>query len=266
MNEQDIMVAGDWHGDALWAQNCVHHAADMGMNYIFHVGDFGIWPGRFGQQFLEVLEESCQKRNVFIFVTPGNHEEWPRIDAHPVAEDGLQWFTNHIALIPRGHRWEMNGRTFVSLGGAPSIDFYLRTENVDWWRSEMIPLRVAEEVAEAGHADIMFTHDSPTVTTDAVHNIIFDENPFWAPEGLRYAAEGRAILDIAVDGVQPTLLMHGHFHIGGFKKFPDGRWVVSLDQQRTRMNMAMIDLDDLSFDLIDPFRDDKGIVETLYGT
>lgn len=249
------MLAGDWHGDLEWAVNMVAITKASGVNFLFHVGDFGIWRGARAEKYLEVLEQACATGDVMIFVTPGNHEDWPRIDAMEIGEGGLQWVSEHIALIPRGHRWEMNGRTFVSLGGAPSIDFPTRTAQVDWFPTEMIPLEVAEAVAEAGHADVMLTHDSPTQTSQPVKNIIYDKDAgrFWTREGLKYAREGRKILDIAVKGVQPGILFHGHFHAGGIGIVPDNRVVVSLDQQRTKKNMVFLDLDSMAFDFVDPW-------------
>lgn len=254
MNEKEIMLAGDWHGDIDWALGMVSLTAEVGLNFIFHVGDFGIWPGDWGDRYLVHLENKCAEKDVTIFVTPGNHEDWDRIDAMEIAEDGLQWVSPHIALIPRGHRWEMNGRTFVSLGGAPSIDYKLRYQGRDWWPNEMITMAMAEKVAADGHAEIMLTHDSPSVSSKEVMAIINDPNGpnFWGEAGIAYAKEGRMTLDVAVAGVQPRLLVHGHFHVGGIGT--DGHnAVVSLDQQRSKKNMMMLDLDVLAFDFVDPW-------------
>ncbi len=46
-----MMLAGDWHGDREWGPAMVALAAQLGYKEIFHVGDFGVWPGSHGRLF-----------------------------------------------------------------------------------------------------------------------------------------------------------------------------------------------------------------------
>lgn len=43
--------------------------------------------------------------------------------------------SDHVTVLPRGHRWEIAGRSFVSLGGAPSVDYLqpFRHQGESWW-------------------------------------------------------------------------------------------------------------------------------------
>lgn len=59
------------------------------------------------------------------------------------------------------HRWELGGRSFVALGGAPSVNRHLLTEGVDWWPSEVIGEAHVQSTVAGGAADVMLTHDSP---------------------------------------------------------------------------------------------------------
>src|SRR5665811_263832 len=119
-------VVGDWHGTRTWALRCVRALADAGIGEIYHLGDFGIWPGPRGRNYLLDLDAALGSHAMTLFVTPGNHEDYDQIEELPALDLGheigeVQWITDHIAILPRGHRWERNGWSFASLGGAPSV-------------------------------------------------------------------------------------------------------------------------------------------------
>ena len=46
--------------------------------------------------------------------------------------------SDHVTMLPRGHRWELGGRSFVALGSAPSVNRDLLTEGVSWWPTEVM--------------------------------------------------------------------------------------------------------------------------------
>lgn len=258
----EVGFAGDWHGDFSWAQARVMSAGMRGVGVIFHVGDFGIWPGPSGKKYLMHVERACASYGVTILVTPGNHEDWARLDEKQAKDKGDGWglvkhLTDHIKVLPRNWRANLttpNGttRSFVSLGGAPSIDFEYRTEGRDWWPSEMITNEDVDQTVADGYADVMVAHDSPDVpyAVDAVKQILASNPMGWSQKGLSYAAMGRARMHRAYEGVAPLWFFHGHYHAPGLKKITeDGvspeRWVASLDMQRSPMNTARLDLDTL---------------------
>jgi hypothetical protein len=244
-----VGLAGDWHGSTDWAQSAIRQLAQCGVKRIYHLGDFGIWPGDSGARYLTRVNAAAKRYGLTLWVTPGNHEDYAQIAAIPAErDDGLQWITSNIALIPRCHRWEHGGRTFVSLGGAPSIDYQARTENVTWWPNEMITYGEACRVHEDGHADVMLTHDSPDGGTAAVQQIIDTpaaKSP-WSIEGLNYAREGRLLMNHAVEGVRPKLLAHGHFHAPDDTGPQAGTRYLSLGCDNQQMNVALLRLDDLA--------------------
>jgi len=55
-----IGVAGDWHGNTPWAVQAVREISALlpaeGPRMIVHLGDFGIWPGAAGRQYLSQLD------------------------------------------------------------------------------------------------------------------------------------------------------------------------------------------------------------------
>ena len=214
-----VVVAGDWHGNTNWAIHTLHQSAKvLGAGaVVLHLGDFGIWPGREGQEYLLRLEDKCAELGITIMVTPGNHEDWATIDAWPLTDRGdgwgaVKWFTNHIAVLPRGHRFTLAGKKFVSLGGAPSIDLHYRVRGRSWWPQEAITSKDVEVVAAGGYADYMLTHDAPEPLVPLVHRIVFSPSR-WHPDALDYCAEGRRLITRAFNAVRPRVLFHGHYHV-----------------------------------------------------
>lgn len=215
-NTSQAAVAGDWHGDTGWALHCLDAADKAGITTIFHLGDFGIWPGQDGAKFIQKVQNRASRNGQRLFVTPGNHEDYSRIDATEVDKDGWQWYRDNVILIPRGHRWEFGGRSFVSLGGANSIDFEGRTENIDWWAGERITYGDEIRTREGGHADIMLAHEAPT----GCQPLDTHRSPgYWGEEELAYAEQSSASMRSVVDVVKPKLFFHGHYHNYSDKMF-----------------------------------------------
>ncbi|MEP9384617.1 metallophosphoesterase [Nocardioides sp. KR10-350] len=253
-----IAFAGDWHGNQPFARERILNVADRGVSTVLHVGDFGIWPGRTGKRFLMGVESSCARYGVHILVTPGNHEDHGRLeqrwDNQRAQSDGAPLqpiaLTEHITVLPRGYRWQIDGRSFVSLGGAPSVDKHLRSQGTDWWVEEQITEDDVERVAAGGYADVMVTHDSPDVpyAVPQVAQIIATNPQGWPDDSLRYAAVGRARMHQAFEAVAPRLFVHGHYHVRGEAtvRVPDADhdthvWALASDQERVG-NLRYLDL------------------------
>jgi hypothetical protein len=260
-NGEVVAFAGDWHGDANWAAGRIMSAGEQGIPVICHVGDFGIWPGNSGKKYLMAVEKTCVRYGVTILVTPGNHEDWDRLDLKQAKDKGDGWgavkhLSDHIKVLPRAHRFTMTTpagttRTFVSLGGAPSVDYPWRTEGRDWFPTEMITDDDVAATVAGGHADIMIAHDSPDAPY-AVEGVthILAHNPMGFPvESLAYAKVGRDRMTTAYEGVAPKMFFHGHYHVAGARLVTQHgepeRWVISLDMQRTASNIARLNLDTL---------------------
>lgn len=115
----------------------------------------------------------------------------------------------------------------------------------------MITEAEARAVAEAGYADIMLAHDAPDYGTTKVQEII-NTPPHvsgWSDSGLRYAKEGRTLMNIAFAGVKPKLFAHGHYHVfdateRGATKF------LALACDGMHGNVAILHLDTLELDLL----------------
>lgn len=206
-----IGIAGDWHGDIPWIIAALKQFKKEGITEIYHVGDFGFWPGRDGQKFLKTVTRQLALYGQQIYVTPGNHEDYPQMNAVDVSVDGLAWITDRIAIMPRGFRWAVGETTFVSLGGAPSINYEDLAAGISWWPEEAVTMGDVYRLGEGGHADIMITHDAPN-GIPLLDALMSANRKDWSANGLQYADQGRSLMDQAVSIVKPEILFHGHYH------------------------------------------------------
>lgn len=259
-NESHVGVAGDWHGDTRWAMRMLHLFSRNRIRTILHVGDFGLWPGESGAKYLRKVDRTLAELGQTIFVTEGNHEWFDKLDRIESGADGLKRVTPRIIFLPRGYRWQWSGWNFMSLGGAPSVDFETRKRGVSWWPQEAITMgdvyRIRESVEVRGTVDVMITHDAPKNVL-AIEEAIQGNPHGFSEKGLQYASEGRELLHAAWGMAQPGLLFHGHYHLP-VDEVVEGEGfssrIVGLDREYKYGNVASLALDDLSVRLL-PFTD-----------
>lgn len=189
-----VALAGDWHGNTRWARARIAEVATNGVALILHLGDFGIWPGTSGRVYVDQLEEACAEHGVGIWVTPGNHEDWGSLTqlwARPEHSGRPLHVSKHIAILPRGHRFTLEGRSFVSLGGAPSVDLEYRERRKDWGAEEAIRPEDVAKVVQDGYADVMLAHDAPLAPYEVPQVArIRSETGSWPAHALAYARAG----------------------------------------------------------------------------
>jgi hypothetical protein len=257
-----IGLVGDLEGDRDWAVSVLRTLGERGdVSVACQLGDlrFGMGPDPAG--YLAAIESVCAEYDLRLLCVNGNHENWARLDqlwdeARLRDEDGNPQpidVSDHVSLLPRGHRWEMGGRSFVALGGAPSVNRLRLTEGVDWWPSEVIQDAHVEQTIAGGHAEVMLTHDSPgpPFCTGPVAEVI-EGNPWgWPDSILAYAEDGIEKVTRAVVAVKPLLLAHGHFHVAGETavRLPGSTHettIWSLAANQDPGNVRLLDLDTLA--------------------
>ncbi|MGL4999446.1 MAG: metallophosphoesterase family protein [Cetobacterium sp.] len=249
-----IGFLGDTHGQQRWTRFALWAFAQRGINTVVQVGDFGI--GKRGDNFHTFVETTCAEFGITLWVVPGNHENYDTIENIPENEDGTLHLTEHISILPRGFRWEWEGRTFVALGGAPSVDRMWRLEDERqfkgqklWWIQEMITVDDVAKTVAGGYADVMVGHDAPKCVQ--IDSKIEKTKHMWNPVDLYYAAEGRELMEEATSKVQPALFFHGHYH---FKVDQEKMWsdtgavtrIMGLGPDRSKDAFAELNLDDMS--------------------
>lgn len=271
LNTSRVGVAGDWHGDTAWAVVALRALAATGVQHVFHLGDFGLWGGVSGDQYLSAVNSTAERNNLMVFVTLGNHEDYTQLESmvpHPEFP-GFVYNPSCPAVLfaERGARWVVDGRTFMSLGGANSIDKDSRVEWLTWWAAESITLGDVYRAVEGGHADVMLTHECPAgVDLFGSHR---DSDAGWSPDAVRYANSSREMMRQVVDSVKPDLLMHGHYHrmVDRYTEMFDGvdRYTVrtvGFDMNGAKLgNVAVLDVSDftlafveMSAELMDRYR------------
>lgn len=266
LNGNRVAIVGDWHGNSSCLAK-IQQIAEEGVNLILSVGDFGIWhPSAYEalgvldlDSYMMDAEKICGKYNVEIWITLGNHESYGFIDDLWVAQgafDGdrrlpLQ-LTQHIKVLPRGYRFKLRNRSFVSLGGANSIDRWYRYENKSWWKQEQISNRDVQLTIEGGPADVMITHESPDppYCTREIQMKLETKSPGWPVQALLYSSGSREMVTRAVVGVKPKVLFHGHWHVPSYREvhYPDVDYksdIFSLGMEWQPRNVAILNLTNL---------------------
>lgn len=238
-----VAVFGDWHGDTWWATGAIDQVtANSEVRLLLHVGDFGIWPGSAGRRYLHAVSEALVRIGAAMLVTPGNHEDWSRLSEEFADAPGEPLpLAERLWALPRGFRFRVGEWQIGSLGGAPSVDRDHRSEGVNWWPDEQITEADVEAFVADGPVDVLIAHDAPAGGTEAVSEILAT-NPFgFSGDALAYAAHGRELMTRVWQQTQPRLLVHGHYHVAGDTGEGEHR-VVSLSQERTAANIALVDL------------------------
>ena len=257
-----IGLIGDLEGEESAAVSCLRLLGERGdVQVAYKLGDLRFGMGPDPEAYLAAIESVCAEFEIQLVCIGGNHENWALLDtlwADPSwqDEDGGPApiaLTDHITMLPRGHRWEIGGRSFVALGSAPSINRHLLTEGIDWWPSEVLREEHVAATIAGGHAEVMLTHDSPghPYCTEPVADLIRNNPLGWPDSSLQYAQDGVEKITRAVLGVKPLLLAHGHFHVQGeaVVRLPGAATyttIWSLAARHDPGNVRVLDLDTLT--------------------
>lgn len=212
-----VVIAGDWHGNLPWARAVVAEAVrllpDESPRTILHVGDFGVWPGRAGERYVAEVGDALRGADARVLFVDGNHEDFEQLEHHRIAQHGLQMTPTpigrgEIVWLMRGTRWKWHGRWWVAAGGAVSVDRAFRRPGRDWWPQEEISEADHERIVAPGSADVMVCHDAPTLVP-----MTFGQWPSgWDLADKARADAHRDRLQAIVNEVQPSWLLHGHYH------------------------------------------------------
>lgn len=214
-----IVVAGDWHGNADWAEHVIRMSgtalADEGIRIILQLGDFGVWPGAAGAEYLRRVSAALKAADSYVWFVDGNHEAFPILQERAEYERrflldscGSTEISPRVSWLQRGQRWMWHGRMWLALGGAVSLDRATRTEGRDWWPEEEITEQQAADAIEDGPANVMVTHDCP----GGVAHTFPPPPAFWDLADLARNDAHRERLQGVVSAVRPRWLMHGHLH------------------------------------------------------
>lgn len=166
-----LYITGDTHGQS----DRLKWYFDIKSGYSIKKDDYFIVCGDFGYLFrddfvdnalLDLLEKENRCNILFV---DGNHENFKALYSYPVEEwngGKVHRIRNNIYHLMRGQVFVIDGLRIFTMGGAYSIDRYMRKKNVSYWEEE-IPDN--EEYKEAvlnlyknnKEVDIILTHTAP---------------------------------------------------------------------------------------------------------
>lgn len=216
-----IYLTGDTHGTIeigkLSRANLAVERVEPGEgDFVIILGDFGLVFAPDGQSaeerwWLKWLDE---KPWTTLFID-GNHENFARLNALPEEEwrgGRVHRVSESVLHLMRGQIFEIDGRSFFTMGGAASHDRQFRKEGRSWWPEE---LPSEEELARADAAldgcgrrvDYVLTHCAPTLVQGRI-------NPTFLPDRLTEYLQH----------VRDTTAFHrwyfGHYHVD--REYDDG--------------------------------------------
>lgn len=215
----EVIAAGDWHGNVWWATSQVAIMAGQlegqPSKLIFHAGDFGIWPG--GRMYLNVLDEALEKHDMKLYFTPGNHEDYQALDATERSASFVDvgppyMIRSRIFYLPRGFRWTMQGKEWLAVGGAASVDAAWQKQRGTWWERETVTREEADTIKAAGPADVLLTHDVGSSVPDRYLSLLQVIPSFWDNRDLARAQAHRELMQEIANAVRPGHWIHGHYH------------------------------------------------------
>lgn len=254
-----IGVLGDTHGDLEHVLTVSAHMKERGVHVLLVLGDFGfIWPRRNWGIDLSKLSRRLAARKQSLFFVDGNHEDFTRLYRYPVGADGLRWFRNNIAHLPRGYRTVLrSGKTLAALGGAASVDFEHRIVGRSWWLEETITDQDLQNLGNE-HADVLVGHDAP-VGVPALESHLAATTHLWPPRGVEYSNHGRQVFHHGFMQVRPSLYLGGHYHVHVDQAvefhdtagaFTSRIVILDMNGSATTISQAVLDVETLQLDFV----------------
>lgn len=164
-----IYITGDLHGDInRFSEVFIPHETSLTENdYLIICGDFGFIfaDDNEEKEWLDVLE----KKPYNILWVDGNHENFDAINEYPVETwngGKVHRIRKNILHLMRGQIFTIEDKTFFTMGGAYSIDKYMRKEGVSWWSQETPNDEEYKEATQnllmhGNKIDYIITHTAP---------------------------------------------------------------------------------------------------------
>ncbi len=140
---------------------------------VIQLGDFGwIWYPIGQNKEQEHWLDWLVSKSFTLAVIPGNHENYNIIENLPQIEKWgnpvwvLSRKVGEIYILQRGYVYHINNQKIFTCGGALSIDKEIRTENISWWKQELLSYneetRALDQLDEAQwKVDYVLTHTCP---------------------------------------------------------------------------------------------------------
>ena len=166
-----IFITGDTHGHHdIRKLNNKHFPQQNTLtkeDFVIVTGDFGlVWRGDNEEKYwLEWLDS----KNFTTLFIDGNHEGFNLLNAYPVEEwrgGKIHRINNSVIHLMRGQVFNLQDKSFFTMGGATSVDKAYRKENISWWADETPSYAEFEEglvnlQRYDNKVDYILTHTAP---------------------------------------------------------------------------------------------------------
>ncbi|MBE6017976.1 MAG: hypothetical protein E7233_10315 [Lachnospiraceae bacterium] len=210
-----IFITGDTHRirdiDKLEVEQFPEQEMLTKDDYLIIAGDFGaVWTG--DEQDDEILEYHDFKNYTTLFIA-GNHENHDLLERYPVElwnGGKVRRIRDSVLQLMNGQVYEIDGKTFFTMGGATSVDKVFRKEGISWWPqeepSEEEYAQALENLNKAGNSvDYIITHTCPEKVRKQAFSVYDDF--------VEYSSGVEQFLDIVYDNVAYKKWFAGHIHI-----------------------------------------------------
>lgn len=169
-----IYITGDTHGgiDRFYESGFLGESKLTENDYVIVCGDFGfLFYPEFRQEYhmqQNELDELENKPYTILFCD-GNHENFPLIYSYPVENwqgGRVHRIRKNVLHLMRGQVFDLDGKKIFVMGGAYSIDKYMRREGLSWWPEELPSNQeyreATQNLKECGNEiDIIVSHTAP---------------------------------------------------------------------------------------------------------
>ena len=160
-----LYFTGDFHGRFRPLIEFIEENKLNENDTIIVLGDMGLFWRKDGKDADLFIKNYEERYSVNIYFIDGNHENFDMLNKLEDKEGTpFKRVSDHIAYIPRGIVFEMNGKTMLSCGGADSVDRGRRIPHFTWWEQEQITDEDIDrciENARGKHIDYILTHCCP---------------------------------------------------------------------------------------------------------
>ena len=163
-----MYITGDVHGDInRFSEAFILNETSLTKDdYLIICGDFGFI-------FLNDNEEkewldALAKKPYNILFIDGNHENFDVINEYPVEiwnGGKIHHIRENIIHLMRGQVFTIENKKFFAMGGAYSIDKYMRQEGISWWPQELPNdeeyKEATENLLKSNDIDYIISHTAP---------------------------------------------------------------------------------------------------------
>lgn len=204
-----IYITGDTHGElSRFTENNIEDTGWNKNDYLIICGDFGyiFRDNEKENKKLDYLESKPYN----ICFCDGNHENFNAIFSYPIENwhgGCVHRIRDNVFHLMRGQVFDINGKKIFTMGGAYSIDRYMRKINVSYWNEEIPNDTEYHEAVKnleisGNRVDIVISHTAPR---EIIYRMGFSPSP--------YDMELTGFLEWIMYEIEYEHWYFGHWHI-----------------------------------------------------